>query len=250
MDPHRHTAAWHQNADFRIRLIDEALDKDESLRAKLPGFKSLLDDYLASDVDVSKQDFHRRLLQVFRDSEVDNTYQDLLMHFNQDEQARINKFVNGEALDDVSDSFDMGPSLGVREHLKVMAEADAVHISSAGPVHVKGLSMASLQDGDIVFHQFVEKLAEYFSHDEKDFVLVSCDSTGIACHSLTKTQVYKDARFQNWGLIVDFTPTYTCIPSSATGIQRIVKYAEKHDMGVRCAGFRESIPFEACKEQH
>lgn len=186
MDHHRDTAAWHQNVDSRIGLIDEALDKDESLRAKLPGFKSLLDDYLASNVDVSKQDFHRRLLQVFRDSEVDNTYQDLLKHFNPDEQARITKFVDGKALDDVSHGFDMGPSLGVREHLEVMAEADAVHISSAGPVHVKGMSMGSLQERDSVFHQFVEKLAELFCYDEKEFVLVSCDSIGIAGHSLTK----------------------------------------------------------------
>lgn len=183
----RDTAAWNQDVDSRIKLIDESLDKNESLRAKLPGFKSLLDDYLAPNVDVSNQDFHRRLLQVFRDSAVDNTYQDLLSHFNQDEQARISKFVDGEGLDDVCHGFDMGPSLGVREHHEVMAKADAVFVSSKGPEHVRGLSMGSLLERDNVFHQFVQKLAEFFGDEEKDSVLVSFNGMDKRGHLLMTT---------------------------------------------------------------
>ena len=61
-----------------------------------------------------------------------------------------------------------------------------------------------------------------------------------ACRDILtdSVQVYKNSKFQNWGLVVDYVPTYTCIPSSVLGIQRIVKFAKDHKMGVRCSGFR------------
>lgn len=53
-------------------------------------------------------------------------------------------------------------------------------------------------------------------------------------------QVYKDVPFQNWGLTVNNTPQYTCIPTTRKGIKRIVEFAKMHNMGVRCSGFRKS----------
>jgi FAD/FMN-containing dehydrogenase len=53
--------------------------------------------------------------------------------------------------------------------------------------------------------------------------------------------VYKDAPFQNWGLDIHFLPIYTCIPTTVGAIQRIVRYAKQHDLGVRCAGFGKSL---------
>ncbi|KAK4119578.1 hypothetical protein N657DRAFT_707024 [Parathielavia appendiculata] len=53
-------------------------------------------------------------------------------------------------------------------------------------------------------------------------------------------KVYQDIKFENWGLDIDYVPRYTCIPNSVASVQRIVKYAKKHNMRVRCAGYRHS----------
>ena len=57
--------------DERIKKIVERLaNVDEAFRKKrLPGLRSLLDDYINSDVDVDDVKFHRGLLKVFKDSE-------------------------------------------------------------------------------------------------------------------------------------------------------------------------------------
>ena len=57
---------------------------------------------------------------------------------------------------------------------------------------------------------------------------------------LTCDQVYKDARFFNWGLNIENTPLYTCVPETVIGVIRIVKFAMEHNLSVRCAGFRKS----------
>ena len=175
MDHHRDSAAWHKSVDERIRLITDTLNQDSSLDTKLPGLKPLLDDYLDGTFDspLRRQDFHRGLLQVFRDSAVDNTYQDQLAEFSSEERDRVASFVDGKPLDECCLGFKFGASLGVREHLSRMMEAEAVQVSSAGPVHVKGLSMGKLMERDGIFHKFVHKLAEIFGDDdEKHSVLV------------------------------------------------------------------------------
>lgn len=75
---------------------------------------------------------------------------------------------------------------------------------------------------------------------------MSLPSGATLCGSklvLISLEVYEDAKFQNWGQVVDYVPRYTCIPSSTDDIQHIVKFAKAHDMSVRAAGFREYSPF-------
>lgn len=174
-----HTAtqgtAWDTNVDERIRLIANALAANGDVRTKLPGLKPLLDDYLDDNVQVHQQDFHRRLLQVFRDSKVDNTYQDLLGQFSAEEQSRISKFVGGQDVEHVCCGFQLGLSKGVKEHIETMLSAEAVHISSAGLIHVNGLSMGELEEKDCPLHRFVHAIAELFvdTTADKDTVLVS-----------------------------------------------------------------------------
>jgi len=177
MNSHETTegTAWDSNVDERIRLIANALAANDDVRTKLPGLKGLLDDYLDDHVEVHQQDFHRRLLQVFRDSKVDNTYQDLLGQFSAEEQSRISKFVGGEDAERVCCGFQLGLSKGVKEHIETMLSAEAVHISSAGPIHVNGLSMGELEEKDGPLHRFVHAIAELFvdTTTDKDTVLVS-----------------------------------------------------------------------------
>jgi hypothetical protein len=55
-------------------------------------------------------------------------------------------------------------------------------------------------------------------------------------------KVYKNAKFQNWGLNITNKPTFTCVPDSTPAIQTIVKFAKARNMSVRCAGYRKSEP--------
>ncbi|TPX15992.1 uncharacterized protein E0L32_000326 [Thyridium curvatum] len=217
--------AWQTPVDDRVKILENALKSDKQLNEKLPGLESLLDDYLHQDGDFSEHDFHRRLLRVFRDSQVDYTYGNLLKGLTPDERNRISSFVDGTPIADCCLGFDMGPSLGVREHLQCLHDAHAVRVSASGAQKVKGLSMDGLEKDDNIFFRFVHGLAKLFhlDHPDKDSVVV-----------------YKDAKFQNWGLVVNYLPTYTCVPSSVKGVQRIVKFAKDHDMGVRVSGFRHS----------
>lgn len=176
----QNSGAWDLSVDERIKLLATTLSENKDLQGKLPGLSSLLDDYLDDGIPVTQQDFFRRILQVFRDSAVDNTFQRLLDEFTSNEREKITKFVDGEPIEEVCRGFRdcgaAGISLGVREHLEKMNEADTVHVSSDGPVHVRGLSMGSLKERDCIFYNFVHEIAELLhihTDAEKDSVLVS-----------------------------------------------------------------------------
>jgi hypothetical protein len=170
--------SWEAPVDTRIQLIAQRLasDSNQEFSAKrVPGLKSLLDDYIAPDVNVDDVVFHRRLLQVFKQSE-DQTYEHILEQHTPDEQRRIEAFVAGENLEEISKDFTMGPSLGCREELKKMYSCESVvHISSAGPTAIKGLSNEDLKETDgHWFHRAVQRLAELFHHDDDRHAVTVC----------------------------------------------------------------------------
>ncbi|KAK3380931.1 hypothetical protein B0H63DRAFT_415656 [Podospora didyma] len=245
-----HSACWDHTVDERIGLIANGLSSDEEIRKKLPGLRTLLNEYLSPDVTVEPPDFHRRLLGVFRKSDYDFAYQKCLEKLTDDERERVEKFVaEDKPLQDVSRDFDMCISIGVREHLqhllgvdclaRVSSDGVQVHAigASAGEasgavstqVEVDGLTTSGspfewLKGHDSIFHAFVHKLKDLLTgHDRGHKVIV-----------------YRDAKFQNWGKVIEYVPQFTCIPNSVAGVQRIVRYAKDHNMGVRCAGFRHS----------
>ena len=110
--------------------------------------KSLLDDYIAPDVDVGDVVFHCRL-QVFKQSE-DQTYEHILAQHTLDEQRRIEAFVAREKPEEVSKDFTMGSSLGCRQLLEKMHSCESVvHISGAGPIAIKGLRFAKMMGGPV-----------------------------------------------------------------------------------------------------
>lgn len=180
MDSTSHS--WDSQVDDRISHIAESLSKDEAFSQKeVPGLKSLLDDYIDPAVAVDNVDFVRRLLQVFRDSTTDDTYQDLLAKHTEDEQQKIADFVAGGDPSKISEDFQLGPSHGCREELKKLQDAHTVvHIASSGITEVKK-KIESIPQAEVDwFHSITTKLADFFrlhcGEIEKAGVLV-CEAT-------------------------------------------------------------------------
>ncbi|KAI5364226.1 putative L-gulonolactone/D-arabinono-1,4-lactone oxidase, FAD-binding domain, PCMH-type [Septoria linicola] len=111
------------DVDSRIALLADALNKEPEFASKdVPGLINLLNDYLDPDVDVNgwdsgRIDFNRRLLRVFKDSPVDDTYQTLRDRYTDNEKSRLDRFLEGETADKCSHGFTKGPSLSTRTHL-------------------------------------------------------------------------------------------------------------------------------------
>ncbi|KAJ6509053.1 hypothetical protein C8R45DRAFT_463892 [Mycena sanguinolenta] len=205
-------SAVSENVDQRLQTIVDGLEKQIEMQNQLPGLQSLLIDYLDAERDVTPEDFHRRLLEVFHQSP-DMTYEKRLGELQPDQRERIEKFVAGESIEDVSKEFKLGPSLGVpEEYLNLLATSDAIHISSVESPEFSGIS-----------------------EDESEWQSTSRNT--LAGPGVT---IFPKTQFHNWGQTNDFLPDYTCMPSTVAGIERIVKYAKDNDMGVRCAGFRHS----------
>ena len=166
-------SAWDARVDDRISIIRDKLGEVDFAK-EVPGLKAVLDDYLDPKIDTTKVDFHRGLLRVFKDSETDYTYSTILNKYSEDEKSRLQRFVDGDDPSKISKGFLMGPSLGAREEMNIMHEAERVAISAAGPVHVDGLSSDELRKKDSHFHNFVHALAEFFDiHKHEDAVTVS-----------------------------------------------------------------------------
>ena len=111
------------SVDGRIEKISNLVQEDDDLNTKmLPGLAHLLDDYLDPKVPVTSEDFTRRLLMVFRKS-TDNTYQDLLAGYNDNEQAALEAFVKGEAANKAGIGLEYSPSIAARQELGKLQKA-------------------------------------------------------------------------------------------------------------------------------
>lgn len=62
----------------------------------LPGFGSLIDDWFDPKTSVDEEQFVRRFLQVFKQSDKDFTYEDILKGYDDDIQGIVNDFVDGK----------------------------------------------------------------------------------------------------------------------------------------------------------
>lgn len=177
---------WEHNVDERIELIIKGLRSHHTVQEHLPGLKQLLDDYLdprqAVGTDDDQQGFHRRLLQVFRDSRADFTYEDWLKKLKEDEQRRVEDFVDGKNCQDVCKNFKFDRSLGVREELEFMAKTS--------PVIVNGLSNDDDEDEDgdgdgdgaerpSIFRKLSCGFDVLFERSKRDSVVVSQVAPGL-----------------------------------------------------------------------
>ncbi|KAJ4247501.1 hypothetical protein NW762_013178 [Fusarium torreyae] len=119
--------AWDHQVDDRVNHIVEKLDENpEFAKKNVPGLKDLLSDFASPNVTVSGVEFHRRLLQVFKGSETDGTYSQMLSQYTPEEQDQIEKFVSGANPEELGKNFTLGPSLGCREELCKLQQADSI----------------------------------------------------------------------------------------------------------------------------
>ncbi|RGP81448.1 xylitol oxidase [Fusarium longipes] len=236
--------AWDDQVDQRVNHIIRKLDENPKFAEKnVPGLKDLLSDFASPYVKVSGAEFHRRLLRVFRDSETDGTYSWMLSQHTPEERQNIEQFVAGASLQDIGQSFVLGPSLGCREEICKLQQADAIvqitphsgieHIQPQGqpirdPSCIAGLINSrfckTVRGADDWFEKVIKKLSDFLDGQEPG----------------QRIKVYKNAKFQNWGLNITNTPNLTCVPSTTTDIQAIVKLAKIRKMSVRCCGYRHS----------
>lgn len=207
--------------DRRLELIANALGDNADFATKeLPGFKSLLQDFLSPDVDVDHHDFIRRLLKVFKDSD-DNTYQDLLGWHTDDEKKRVERFVDGAPAEECGKGFQILPNLGTREEVNQLLSAPLV---SNFANMIASQNSQSGSSGCLPFGTLLARFLSLFHKSEKRPPL----------------RTHKNARFRNWGRTVDYKPSFTCVPTTVLAVQQIVRYAKENNMAVRCSAYRHS----------
>lgn len=162
---------WKHNVDGRISIIADGLRSNDELQQNLPGLEVLLNDCLdpeqAVGTDSDQHGFHRRLLQVFRDSPADSAYQDWLDKLQPDEQKRVGAFVDGTHAQDVCQGFQFKQSLGARQHIESLAKSS--------PVIVNGLSNDKDVDkgGSSIFRRLLCGLHIPSERHKRDSVQVS-----------------------------------------------------------------------------
>ena len=190
-------------------MIKNCRENHDVNHKQLPGLADLLDDHLRPDIDVSSEAFLRRLLKVFKDSETDSAFSDVLSRYGEDERSKLGAFVAGRSADEVGGEFNIGLSPDARA--KLSGDNDGAQ-SERFLAEAPRLGMTSLEDFCI------------FDDEERK-------------RSIT---IYKDLTFRNWGETVKNIPKYTCVPKTSHGVQEIVKYAKGNDMNVRASGYRHS----------
>lgn len=207
--------------DHRLQLIADALGKNaEFAKKELPGFQSLLQDYLSPDIETDKYSLIRRVLKVFKDSS-DNTYQDLLGNHADDEKKRLERFVDGATAEDCGKGFQMLPNLGTREEIQQLLSAPVV--SDFGKM-VGSQASQSGSGGCMPFGTLLARFMSLFHKTEKRPPL----------------RTHKNAQFRNWGRTVDYKAALMCVPTTVLAVQQIVRYAKENNMGVRCSAYRHS----------
>ena len=121
----------------RFEQISKAVKDDEELNTKvLPGLAKLLDEYLDPEVPVTSEDFIRRLLTVFHHS-TDNTYEDVLDGYSDNEKATIQAFVKGKHASELGQNLNYTPSPAVRQELGHLQDASLPERSMHGLQEVK-----------------------------------------------------------------------------------------------------------------
>ena len=180
------TLAWEKPVDERVELIAKSLDNND-FAEKVPGLKSLLDDYLEAQVD--RESFLRRLLAVFKDSQADFAYEDLLKLHTEDERHRIEDFVAGKSPGEICDGFTMQPSLGVRDEVHQLLKAQVYSISAAGPALLESAKegVSKLEALQHKFHDLLHNFADLFhQHEDKSEVQVSSSKRQYVECALTR----------------------------------------------------------------
>ncbi|KAL6694429.1 hypothetical protein J3F84DRAFT_400197 [Trichoderma pleuroticola] len=199
---------WETTVEQRLKLMNEALEENEEIDSQLPGLRQVLTDSIKADQN--EEEFIRNFIKLFDQPEL-GTYETVMEKFPEPEQKLVLDFVDGTALADLA------------EIDRVVGEID--------------LDSASEDNGDVDSHRTRSWFSEPFRNDP--FVQDLCQ---FLTQSGGNNEEVQNETFKNWGNMrnVEYTPSYTCVPSTLRGVQAVVKAAKSQGWGVRCAGYSHS----------
>ncbi|EHY59621.1 hypothetical protein HRR83_001107 [Exophiala dermatitidis] len=196
---------------------------------KLPGFVELIDDWFDPDTQVDEEQFVRRFLRVFKVSDQDFTYERIIGDYDEGLQNIFNDFVDGK--------------LNAQEAAEKYRPYTMQNLPKKLGTFRKNRKLSSIIPGERnVLEEHTALLAALptsIPSRIRAFIAKLVPALKFPTRFLYVPS-FKDLEFQNWGRTVTTTPTYTCVPSTARDVVDIVRYAKKHKMGVRVAGFRHS----------
>ncbi|KIW22950.1 uncharacterized protein PV07_11191 [Cladophialophora immunda] len=194
----------------------------------LPGFAELIDDWFDPKVDVDEEQFVRRFLHTFKQTDKDFTYEKIIGDYDDEVQGIFNDFVDGkinaqEAGQRYNQAItDKGPSLkrDIRRGGLVGAIPGEPNILSE-PINLLRAAPTSIPS----------RIRALFAK-----VFPSLKDPKRALYVPT----YKNLEFLNHGRTVENTPALTCVPNTSQDVCDVIKFAKKQNMGVRASGFRHS----------
>jgi hypothetical protein len=99
--------------------LSEAIRNDAELQKILPGLDDLLADEASDDVNVSLEQFTRRLLKIYEDSS-EPLYTSAVSGYTAAERDSVQQFINGASYEKAAEGFRSGPTKGTREEFRNM----------------------------------------------------------------------------------------------------------------------------------
>ncbi|KIW83347.1 hypothetical protein Z517_02592 [Fonsecaea pedrosoi CBS 271.37] len=195
---------------------------------ELPGFVELIDDWFDPKVEVDEEQFVRRFLHTFKQTDKDFTYEKIIGDYDDDVQEIFNDFVDGKI-----DAKEAG-----QRYTQVTADK--------GPVFKRDIRRgglaAAIPDGPDILSEPINLLKAAPTSIPSRIrglfakLFPSLKDPRRALYIPT----YKNLEFLNHGRTVENTPALTCVPNTAQDVCDIIKFAKKQNMGVRASGFRHS----------
>ncbi|KIW19682.1 hypothetical protein PV08_00256 [Exophiala spinifera] len=192
---------------------------------ELPGLTNLIDDWFDPNVPVTQEQFVRRFLRAFKQSNTDFTYEKIIGDYDDEVQGIFNDFVDGNI--DAQQAaqkyrpYETDKFPKRRGDLRKGGLETIVPTDLSEPVSLLAAFPSSIPS----------RIRSFFAN-----VIPGIRKPRRALY----VPSFKNLEFQNWGRTVRNTPALTCVPNTALDICDIVKYAKKHQMGVRVSGFRHS----------
>ncbi|KAI1626658.1 hypothetical protein EDD37DRAFT_620248 [Exophiala viscosa] len=192
---------------------------------ELPGLTNLIDDWFDPKVDVDEEQFVRRFLHVFKQSGKDFTYEKIIGDYDGEVQSIFNDFVDNKI--NAQEASQRYRPYKTSKLLKQKGQLRKGGLPSVLPedLNTEASLLAAFPSSiPSRFRSLVAKVIPGTRRPKRSLYVPS----------------FKDLAFQNWGRTISNTPSFTCVPSNSQDVCDIVKYAKKHEMGVRVSGFRHS----------
>lgn len=236
----------HQH-DSITSVTDCILGLREKINDKeLPGLTKLIDDWFDPHVDVNSEQFLRRFLHVFKESDQDFTYEKIVGDYDDELQGVFNDFVDGKInADEAGQRYSRAAADKVPRKQGDVRKGGLRSVISGEPnilAEPINLLLAAPTSIPSRIRALIAKVFPKLKDAKRAlYVPVSVQAT-YRQFTTNLTQTYKNLEFINHGRTIENTPALTCVPNTAQDVCDIVKFAKKQNMGVRVAGFRTPPP--------